>query len=104
MTAPGERLARNERRAVGIALIALAAAPLVLGTYGSATLARLLAFALLAASADLLVGTTDALAPEIRVSGHAAQLPGRFVFPFRAQKGCAADVTVLDECPEMARG
>src|SRR5262249_41739471 len=33
-------------------------APLVLGTYGSATLARLLAFALLAASADLLVGTT----------------------------------------------
>lgn len=59
MTAPGERLARGERRAaVVVVLVALAAAPLVLGTYGSAMLARLLAFALLAASADLLVGTT----------------------------------------------
>jgi branched-chain amino acid transport system permease protein len=58
MTAPGERLARGERRAAVVVLIALAAAPLVLGTYGSAMLARLLAFALLAASADLLVGTT----------------------------------------------
>lgn len=58
MTAPGARLARGERRAAVVVLVALAAAPLVLGTYGSATLARLLAFALLAASADLLVGTT----------------------------------------------
>ena len=46
------------RRAVGVALLVLAAAPLVLGTYGSTVLARMLAFALLAASADLLVGTT----------------------------------------------
>lgn len=40
------------------ALAVLAAAPLVLGTYGSTMLARILAFALLAASLDLLVGTT----------------------------------------------
>ncbi|HEX3761259.1 MAG TPA: branched-chain amino acid ABC transporter permease [Kofleriaceae bacterium] len=46
------------RRAALVALIALAAAPLVLGTYGATTMARMLAFALLAASADLLVGTT----------------------------------------------
>ena len=48
------------RRAVAlVAVVAvLAAAPLVLDTYASATLARILVFALLAASLDLLVGVT----------------------------------------------
>src|ERR1044071_499101 len=41
--------------AVGAALVV---APLVLGTYGSLTLARMLVFALFAASLDLLVGVT----------------------------------------------
>ena len=39
-------------------VVVLAAAPLVLDTYASATLARILVFALLAASLDLLVGVT----------------------------------------------
>lgn len=54
MTAPRARIAR----VLPIVLLVLAAAPLVLGTYGATTMARMLAFALLAASADLLVGTT----------------------------------------------
>lgn len=41
-----------------VALVVLAAAPLVLGSYGTTMLSRMLAFALLAASADLLVGVT----------------------------------------------
>jgi len=47
-------------RAVALiaAVAALAAAPLVLDTYASAMLARILVFALLAASLDLLVGVT----------------------------------------------
>lgn len=50
--------AARRRLAWLAALAVIAAAPLVLGTYGSAMLARILAFALLAASLDLLVGTT----------------------------------------------
>jgi branched-chain amino acid transport system permease protein len=50
---PGRR-----RLALAAVLVALAIAPLVLSTYGSVTLARMLAFALLAASLDLLVGVT----------------------------------------------
>jgi len=50
---PGRR-----RLALAAVLAALAIAPLVLSTYGSVTLARMLAFALLAASLDLLVGVT----------------------------------------------
>jgi branched-chain amino acid transport system permease protein len=46
------------RAAIAAALVALAIAPLVLGSYGSAMLSRMLAFALLAASLDLLVGVT----------------------------------------------
>lgn len=46
------------RAAIALALVALAIAPLVLGGYASAMLARMLAFALLAASLDLLVGVT----------------------------------------------
>ncbi|HMG52380.1 MAG TPA: branched-chain amino acid ABC transporter permease [Kofleriaceae bacterium] len=41
-----------------VALAVLAAAPLVLGDYATAMLSRILAFALLAASLDLLVGVT----------------------------------------------
>jgi branched-chain amino acid transport system permease protein len=50
---PGRR-----RLALVAVLAALAVAPLVLGTYGSVTLARMLVFALFAASLDLLVGVT----------------------------------------------
>jgi branched-chain amino acid transport system permease protein len=48
----------RRRLVLAAALAALAVAPLVLGTYGSVTLARMLAFALFAASLDLLVGVT----------------------------------------------
>jgi len=52
-------IARGLRRAApGAAVLALAALPLVLGDYGATTFARMLAFALAAASLDLLVGTT----------------------------------------------
>jgi len=50
--------ARTRRAAVLAALVVLAAAPLVLNDYRSATLARMLVFALTAASLDLLVGVT----------------------------------------------
>lgn len=53
MTAPA-----RDRLAVVAILAALAIAPFVLGTYGSVTLARMLVFALFAASLDLLVGVT----------------------------------------------
>jgi branched-chain amino acid transport system permease protein len=47
------------RRAAPLAMVVvLAAAPLVLDTYAAATLTRILVFALLAASLDLLVGIT----------------------------------------------
>lgn len=51
--------ALGRRRVVLIAVVAvLAAAPLVLDTYACTTLSRILLFALLAASLDLLVGVT----------------------------------------------
>jgi len=51
--------AQARRRLAWLAALAvLAVAPLVLGTYASATLSRILAFALFAASLDLLVGVT----------------------------------------------
>jgi branched-chain amino acid transport system permease protein len=56
---PARRWRRVAPIAVPLALaLALAVAPLVLGSYAAATLSRILAFALLAASLDLLVGTT----------------------------------------------
>ena len=59
------------RRLAGLAtvvvLVALAGVPLVFGSYASTTLARILAFALLASSLDLLVGITGL--PSL---GHAA--------------------------------
>jgi len=48
----------RRRLALVMVLAALVVAPLVLGTYGSVTLARMLVFALFAASLDLLVGVT----------------------------------------------
>lgn len=65
MTPPAQR--RLADLATVAALIALALVPLVLGTYASTTLARILAFALLASSLDLLVGITGL--PSL---GHAA--------------------------------
>jgi branched-chain amino acid transport system permease protein len=59
--------AAHKRLAVVAVIAALAAAPLVLDDYAATTLARVLAFALLAASLDLLVGTTGL--PSL---GHAA--------------------------------
>jgi len=50
--------ARRRRLALIATVAALAAAPLVLDTYASAMLTRILVFALLAASLDLLVGVT----------------------------------------------
>ena len=49
---------RRRRLVVIAALVVLAVAPLVLGTYASSTLSRILVFALLAASLDVLVGFT----------------------------------------------
>jgi branched-chain amino acid transport system permease protein len=50
--------AAGRRLALIAAIAVLAAAPLVLGPYAAATLSRVLVFALLAASLDLLVGVT----------------------------------------------
>jgi branched-chain amino acid transport system permease protein len=53
-----ENLRRLRRLVPFAAVVALAIAPLVLDTYATATLTRILVFALLAASLDLLVGIT----------------------------------------------
>jgi branched-chain amino acid transport system permease protein len=51
-------MTRMRRLAPAAAVVVLAAAPLVLDTYATSVVARILAFALLAASLDLLVGVT----------------------------------------------
>jgi branched-chain amino acid transport system permease protein len=81
---------RVRRMALAAIVVVLAAAPLVLDTYAASTLARILLFALLAASLDLLVGITGL--PSL---GHGAYFgAGAYAAGFAALHGIGAPLAL----------